>query len=140
MAEHDRAATRRFILLSGVSTALALLWRPLGGYAANAAVTEISPQDLAAKLAKKNFFFVNVHIPYGGEIDKTDAFIPFDKIGDNLDKFPADKTAAIVVYCRSGRMSEEAAKDLVARGYTNVSDLAGGMNAWKAAGLPIIVK
>lgn len=76
---------------------------------------------------------INVHIPYDKHIAGTDAFIPFDAILDSPD-LPADKTAPIAIYCRSGSMSAEAADDLSAAGYTNVIDLAGGMNAWTAAG------
>jgi rhodanese-related sulfurtransferase len=77
---------------------------------------------------------VNVHIPYEGEIAPTDAFIPFDQIGDHLDALPADKAAAIVLYCKSGRMSEIAANALVNLGYTGVSHLEGGMIEWQNAG------
>jgi rhodanese-related sulfurtransferase len=77
---------------------------------------------------------INVHIPLEGEIARTDAFIPFDRIGENLDQLSADKDAAVVLCCRSGRMSEIAANELAARGYTNVSHLAGGMSEWVRAG------
>jgi hypothetical protein len=33
--------------------------------------------ELDAMLQKNDFFFVNVHIPYQGEIRETDAFIPY---------------------------------------------------------------
>jgi hypothetical protein len=42
-------------------------------------VSTITSDQLAEKLARKEFFFVNVHIPYEGEIEQTDAFIQFDK-------------------------------------------------------------
>jgi rhodanese-related sulfurtransferase len=100
----------------------------------------IDSAQLAVMLEKKDFFLVNVHIPYEGEIKDTDALIPFDKIVDNLDKLPKDKSAQIVLYCRSGRMSEIAARELVRLGYTRVSHLAGGMNGWKSSGYQIIEK
>ncbi|HYW82747.1 MAG TPA: rhodanese-like domain-containing protein, partial [Spirochaetia bacterium] len=85
----------------------------------------------------KDFFLVNVHLPYQGEIPQTDAFIPFDQTQARLDKYPADKSARIVLYCRSGRMSDIAARELVRQGYTHVFNLAGGMIEWESSGLPL---
>ena len=99
---------------------------------------ELQSAELDAMLQKKDFFFVNVHIPYDGEIKNTDAFIPYDRIALSLDKLPKDKNATIVLYCRSGHMSEIAAQQLVRLGYTHVSHLSGGMIDWKRHGYPII--
>ncbi len=88
-------------------------------------------------LAAKDFTFINVHTPFDGSIAKTDLSIPYDQIEQNLNKLPADKNAKIVLYCRSGRMSNIAAKKLVSLGYTNIWELAGGMAAWQQAGLKI---
>ncbi|MGF7008020.1 rhodanese-like domain-containing protein [Aminobacter sp. BE322] len=103
-------------------------------------VAMISSDELAGMLKRKDFAFVNVHIPYEGEIEGTDAFIPFDKMDENLDKLPKDKNAKVVLYCRSGRMSAVAAKRLTELGYTQVSDLTGGMIAWEASGRQILKK
>ena len=56
-----------------------------------------------------------------------------------LDKAKAalDSKKAVVVYCRSGRRSAMAATQLRAAGFT-VYDLEGGINAWKAAGKPVV--
>ncbi len=97
---------------------------------ASGTYTNVSASDLKAMLDKKDFFFVNVHIPYAGEIAKTDAFIPFDQIEKNVDKLPKDKGAKIVIYCRSGQMATQAAESLLKMGYTNLYNLAGGMNEW----------
>ena len=99
--------------------------------------TNVTPQQLAEMLKKKDFFFVNVHIPYEGEIESTDAQIPYNQTAKQLSQYPEDKNAKIVLYCRSGRMSAIAAKELVKAGYTNVWNLDGGMVAWEQQGLPL---
>lgn len=98
----------------------------------------VTADELATMHESKDFVFVNVHIPYEGEITGTHAFIPFDVIGDDLDQLPADQSAKIVLYCRSGRMSSEAADDLVRLGFTNVWEMGGGMNAWEASGRTLV--
>ncbi len=105
-----------------------------------AAFQTIATEQLAQMLEHKDFLFVNVHIPYEGEIARTDAFIAFDQVGENLDLLPADKSAPIVLYCRSGRMSEIAAGELAALGYNNVSHLAGGMVEWAKGGRELLYK
>ena len=99
----------------------------------------LEPRELKAHLANKDFFLVNVHIPYEGEIAATDALIAFDTIS-SAKNLPKNKKAEIVIYCRSGRMSEIAAKQLVKMGYSNVRELKGGFNAWVANGYQLIQK
>jgi rhodanese-related sulfurtransferase len=48
----------------------------------------------------------------------------------------AGKTA--VLYCRSGRRSAEAAAKLLRAGWEKVHHLEGGIEAWKAAGGPLV--
>lgn len=105
----------------------------------NGAYTNVTAKKLHAMLRNKDFIFVNVHIPYGGNIAGTDLSTPYNEITapDNLAKLPADKNAKIVLYCRSGRMSAMAAEALVNLGYTNVWNLEGGMVAWENAGYPL---
>lgn len=94
----------------------------------------ITPKDLTVMLQAKDFTLVNVHTPDEGEIANTDAKIAYNEIDQHLDQLPIDKSAGIVLYCRSGRMSTMAAQQLVTLGYTQVFNLDGGLIAWEQAG------
>ena len=98
---------------------------------------QVDAARLQSMLASKDFVFVNVHIPYEGEIEPTDLFLPYDTIEQQLGELLSDKDGKIFLYCRSGRMSTIAAEVLVNQGYTNVWELEGGMIAWEEAGYPI---
>ena len=99
--------------------------------------TDVSVAELNTMLQNKDFTFINVHIPFEGDIAGTDLSIPYDEISQNLDKLPG-KDGKIVLYCRSDRMSNIAAEELVRLGYTNVWNLDGGMVEWEQAGLEIV--
>lgn len=86
---------------------------------------------------KDDFFLVDVHTPEQQHIKGTDAFVPFDQVTENADKFPKDKDTTIIVYCRSGNMSVDASQDLVGMGYKNVFNVLEGINAWNAKGYPL---
>lgn len=47
-----------------------------------------------------------------------------------------DKNKVVYVYCLAGGRSNNAANDLVKRGFKTVIELEGGMNAWRKANLP----
>ncbi|KKR77066.1 MAG: Rhodanese domain protein [Candidatus Levybacteria bacterium GW2011_GWA2_40_8] len=100
----------------------------------------ITSTQLKEMFEDKNFFLVNVHIPYEGEIEKTDVFIPYDEIEKNLDKLPKNKNAKIVLYCQTGRMSAIAAQRLTKLGYTDVYNHLFGMHDWQSKGYPLLEK
>ncbi|UCH22891.1 MAG: rhodanese-like domain-containing protein, partial [Deltaproteobacteria bacterium] len=82
----------------------------------------------------------NVHIPYAGEIAKTDLLIPFNTIDQHQDQLPYDKDTKIVVYCITGPMGYIAAEKLISLGYTQVIHFQGGMRAWKKAGKQLVYR
>jgi rhodanese-related sulfurtransferase len=100
--------------------------------------TDITVDQLAGMLESKDFTMVNVHIPYEGDLPQTDLSIPYNEIEANLSQLPASKDAQVVIYCRSGNMSTQAAETLVALGYTNVIEVDGGMNAWENSGRALL--
>lgn len=95
-------------------------------------------KDVLDRKEELGAFVVNVHTPYEGEIEGTDVIIEdWEDIAGNIDKLPQDKSAPLLVYCRSGRMSESAVNQLVDLGYSNIYHLKGGMRSWDASGFSI---
>lgn len=99
---------------------------------------DITPQQLVRALENKDFTLINVHTPYEGEIKNTDMFIEYDSLVANKAKLPQEKDAKIVLYCKSGNMSAKALKTLKSLGYTNVTHLAGGFEAWEKSGNSVL--
>ncbi len=90
----------------------------------------ISAAQLNKMLQQKDFTLIDVHIPLQQHIKGTDQVIAYNQLVQNKDKLPQNKNAKIVVYCRSGGMSQQAAATLEKLGYTNVYDLVGGKRAY----------
>src|SRR5436189_5566495 len=100
-------------------------------------ITEIWPQDAAAKLNNGDAVVVDVrdkdewdeaHIP--GATHMSRGTIELD-----IEEKVPDPNAMIICHCGGGR-SALAAETLQKMGYKNVRSMAGGLKAWKAAGLP----
>ena len=56
---------------------------------------------------------------------------------DGMADLPADKTALIAVYCKSGHRSAMAIPLLHQLGYVNAVSMSGGYEAWVEAGYPV---
>jgi phage shock protein E len=100
--------------------------------------TNITPDKLASMLDHKDFTLLNVKTPYIGEIAGTDLYVPYDQVAARAAELPTDKTAKIVVYCRSGHESAIAAQTLIDLGYTSIDNLDGGMTAWTDSGRSLV--
>jgi phage shock protein E len=101
-------------------------------------ITEISPQDAAAKLNNGDAVIIDVrdkdewdegHIPGATHMSRGTIEL------DVEEKIP-DPNAIIICHCGGGGRSALAAETLQKMGYKNVRSMAGGLKAWKAAGLP----
>jgi rhodanese-related sulfurtransferase len=61
--------------------------------------------------------------------------IPLGSLSGELGAIPRDRE--LLMICRSGNRSGTAQRQLLERGYDRVFNVAGGMNAWTHAGLPV---
>ena len=62
--------------------------------------------------------------------------VPLAALAARLDQL--DESTPVVAVCRVGGRSERAATALIQRGFDAVN-MGGGMQAWAAAGLPVVV-
>jgi len=64
--------------------------------------------------------------------------IPLGELSARLNEVAPFKDKPIAVMCRSGKRSAKAVALLEAAGYSQVSNVSGGMNAWESAGLEVV--
>jgi adenylyltransferase/sulfurtransferase len=96
--------------------------------------TEMSPQDLAAERGKNpQLVLLDVREPFERDIAAIagSVLIPLAELPGRLREL--DGHAAIVAYCHHGVRSAHARDILLAAGFGNVRNLAGGIDAWARA-------
>jgi hypothetical protein len=86
----------------------------------------------------KDFLLVNLDVTPAMIIQGTDLYIKPAEIQQNLDKFPANKSNKIVLYCMTGASFGPVATALVKAGYTRVMALEGGIIKWQQQGYPVV--
>ncbi len=63
------------------------------------------------------------------------AHVPLQHLAERLEQIPRDRT--VVAYCQGGYRSAIAVSLLERAGFPHLADLAGGIAAWEAGGLPL---
>ena len=112
----------------------------LGLEAASAGAREISPQELEQARASNSSSAV-IFVDTSGDFAQGHVpgarWAPRGWLELQIEGLVPDKGTSVTVSCRDGQNSPFAAATLRDMGYGSVAILAGGMNAWRAAGLPV---
>jgi rhodanese-related sulfurtransferase len=94
-------------------------------------VRNISTAELKNELKNKNKLFIDVRTPgeYKGNHIREFKNIPLNQLAQKAEKELSNDKEVIVI-CQSGMRSGQASKLLKKLGYTKVTNVKGGMNAW----------
>ena len=102
-------------------------------------VPQIDASDVKNALdEQKEIILLDVRTPeeYAqGHIQKS-VLMPLNTLHKNVTSL-TDKSKQLYVYCRSGSRSVQAVRILQQLGYTNVTNMKGGILSWSAKGYPI---
>lgn len=115
--------------------------------AAKQEIENLSPEQAQAEIVNGNVIVIDLREPeevkQNGKITGSlnaprgmlefyaDSSLPYHKPEFN-------KQNRIILYCASSGRSALGAKTLKEMGYDKVAHIEGGMNAWKASGLPVV--
>ena len=101
-----------------------------------AQVHDLTPQDVAKGMAEGRYLLVDVREPNEVAVDAYPGAVVVPLSGFDPRDIPDPGSAQVVFACRSGKRSVTASLAAQAAGLAYDKHLAGGMLAWKAAGLP----
>ena len=99
-------------------------------------VTNLTPQQVAEGLRAGRMLLVDVREPNETAIERYPDAVIVPLSSFDPEAIPDPQGREVVFACRSGRRSVTASLAAQDRGYPYKSHLAGGIIAWKAAGLP----
>lgn len=103
-----------------------------------ATIQNISPSEYVAEFseAQTAHLLVDVRTPeeYASGHIAGSVNIPLQELQSRMSEIPTNQ--AVVLYCRSGNRSGQAANLLRDAGYTQIYDL-GGIIDWAASGMPV---
>ena len=100
-------------------------------------MSECSVSDLKNRLGSGTGALIDVREPveYAGLRIAASTLMPLGDIESRYSEL--DRTREIFVICRTGRRSAEAQRKFRALGFENVTNVAGGIEAWTKEKLPI---
>jgi rhodanese-related sulfurtransferase len=98
---------------------------------------ELGPSEVHALLRSRQAVLVDVREPGEFEVERIPGALLFPLSGFDPQSLPLEGARRIILQCGTGRRSATAAQRLLDAGSPEASHLAGGLKAWKEAGLPL---
>jgi rhodanese-related sulfurtransferase len=99
-------------------------------------VRNLTPEEVARGIANRRILLVDVREPNEVEVEAYPDAVVVPLSSFDPAAIPDPQGRQVVFACRSGRRSVTASLAAQERGYPYAAHLAGGILAWKAAGLP----
>lgn len=106
-------------------------------------IKEITPQELKAKIdSGEQYQFIDCreqaewnecHIPGA-------TLIPLSEFEEKYESILKDKNSPVIIHCRSGKRSLNACMFLMSKGFTDLTNVEGGIMGWMDAGYPVLAK
>jgi rhodanese-related sulfurtransferase len=124
-----------WVMLALVSGGMLLLTslRGGGGISVTEATNLINREDGVVLDVRESGEWSTGHIPNARHI-------ALGQLGGHISELEKIKDKPIIVCCASGNRSSSACSTLTKAGFTRVFNLAGGIGAWRDAGLPVTTK
>jgi rhodanese-related sulfurtransferase len=102
----------------------------------NPPVRDLTPEEVARGLAEDRMLLVDVREPNETALERYPGAVIVPLSSFDPAQIPDPQGRQVVFACRSGRRSVTASQVAQAQGQPYDAHLAGGILAWKAAGLP----
>lgn len=102
------------------------------------AVVDLSPTEIADAMASGTIVLIDVRETQEYAAERIDGARLFPLSNFDPRALPAGDGRTIVFHCGSGMRSAKAVMQCQAAGVAVDGHLAGGIQAWKAAGLPVL--
>jgi rhodanese-related sulfurtransferase len=99
-------------------------------------VRDLTPEDVARGLTENSMVLVDVREPNETAVERYPGAVIVPLSIFDPRQIPDPQGRQVVFACRSGRRSVTASQAAQAQGLPYDAHLAGGILAWKAAGLP----
>jgi rhodanese-related sulfurtransferase len=103
-------------------------------------IKECTVRELKAKLdSKENMQFIDCREKQEWQeahiVGAT--LLPLSELEAKFESILKDKNTPIVIHCRSGKRSMNACMFLLSKGYTNLTNVEGGIMSWTTEGFPV---
>lgn len=119
------------VVVSGLGLLWPLIFRPVGNNVGPVEATQlINREDAVILDVREVDEFAAGHLPEARNI-------PAGKLADRVGELEKFKDKPLLVCCATGIRSNRACSELKKNGFPRIYSLAGGVDAWQAAGYPV---
>ena len=104
-------------------------------------IEEVGPAEAEDELKQGDVALIDTREPneyMEAHIDGAELIRPVD-VTDRIEEVVPDHSQRVLLYCASGNRSARAADELRELGYENAASVSGGIKAWEAEGLPVVM-